>query len=80
MDALRYLVCKHDERFMAKRRKPGKSSEFPSDPIPAIYAAKGKIVPEDVKHLKEPPKQRKWLSYYNEALWTPVGTIWRRLE
>ena len=22
-----------------------------------------------------PPRRRKWLSYYNEALWTPLGTI-----
>src|ERR1700687_5301589 len=26
---------------------------------------------------EEEPKERKWLSLYNEALWTPVCTVWR---
>ena len=25
----------------------------------------------------EKPKERKWLSLYNEALWTPVWRVWR---
>jgi hypothetical protein len=25
----------------------------------------------------EKPKERKWLSLCNEALWTPVWTVWR---
>ncbi len=25
----------------------------------------------------ETPKERKWLSLYNEALWTPVWRVWR---
>jgi hypothetical protein len=75
VDALRYLVCKLDQNFMAKRRKPGKSADAPLELIPAEYAAKGKIVPEDVKHLREAKKQRKWLSYHNEALWTVIGLV-----
>ena len=26
---------------------------------------------------EEKPKERKWLSLYNEALWTPVWRVWR---
>jgi hypothetical protein len=26
----------------------------------------------------EKPKERKWLSLYNEALWTPVWRVWRQ--
>jgi phage terminase large subunit len=26
---------------------------------------------------KPPKRKQKWLSIYNEALWTPIGTIWR---
>jgi len=25
----------------------------------------------------EKPKERRWLSLYNEALWTPVWRVWR---
>ena len=58
MDALRYLVTMIDVRRMAKIRKQ------PSAAAPAP-AAEGTAPPP-------PPakKKRKWLSLYNEALWT----------
>jgi hypothetical protein len=35
VDALRYLMCKLDRHFMAKRRKPSKSADGPVELIPA---------------------------------------------
>src|SRR5262249_19294676 len=77
VDALRYLVVKLDRGFLAKLRKRNGRGEGGIS-IPAGLAAKGKIVPEDVTVVQPPErKPRKWLSVHNEALWTPVGTIWR---
>jgi hypothetical protein len=54
MDALRYLVSQIDDRRMARNRK----SNPPADPGQASDST-----------LPSKPK-RKWLSLYNEALWT----------
>jgi hypothetical protein len=59
MDALRYLVSSVDARFMAQaRRRP-----VPEAPAPP---AASQTAPAPA-----PPK-RKWLSIYNEELWTRI--------
>jgi hypothetical protein len=58
-DALRYLVSKIDERRMARIRKGPTPSE------PAAERPVGRQLPP-VK------RKRKWLSLYNEALWTRI--------
>src|SRR5207245_9577753 len=77
MDALRYLISRIDARRMARIRKsapprptlsPDEGGEgrrelpaqapAPGDPSPALPVS--------------PPKQRRWLSIHNEALWTPL--------
>ena len=59
MDALRYLVSSIDVRFVAQaRRRP-----VPDQPAPPA-ASQTPPAP--------PPPKRKWLSIYNEALWTRI--------
>jgi hypothetical protein len=60
MDALGYLVSSIDVRFMAQaRRRP-----VPDQPAPPAAP--------QTPPAPSPPK-RKWLSIYNEALWTRIG-------
>jgi hypothetical protein len=64
LDALRYLISKLDWKKMARMRR----GELPEDaPAPAVPDAPGgtPAAPQ--------PKPRKWLSIYNEALWTRIG-------
>ena len=59
MDALRYLVSSIDVRFMAQaRRRP-----VPEQPAPPAAS--------QTPPAPAPPK-RKWLSIYNEELWTRI--------
>ncbi|HEV2948790.1 MAG TPA: hypothetical protein VGX70_15560 [Gemmataceae bacterium] len=58
MDALRYLVSKLDAGKMARFKKGGPApKEMGDNPAPEVT---------------EPPKKR-WLSVWNEELWTPLG-------
>jgi hypothetical protein len=59
MDALRYLVTSIDTRFMAQARK----RPVPEEPI---RPAASQATPAPA------PRKRKWLSIYNEELWTPI--------
>jgi Terminase RNaseH-like domain/Helicase len=64
LDALRYLISKLDWKKMARMRR----GEPPEDaPPPGAPDAAGgtPAAPQ--------PKPRKWLSLYNEALWTRIG-------
>jgi hypothetical protein len=57
MDALRYLISRIDARQMARiRNRPASSSAAPESKASAEAPAK--------------PPPRKWLSLYNESLWT----------
>jgi hypothetical protein len=59
MDALRYLISRLDYRHMARLRKQGSAPETsPGAPTP--------------DSANPPPPKRKWLSLYNEALWTRI--------
>jgi hypothetical protein len=60
LDALRYLVSRIDYRRMARLRR-GPLPEDLADGAPAPAEA-----------APPPPKRRKWLSLYNEALWTTL--------
>jgi hypothetical protein len=63
LDALRYLITSIDTRRMSRLRLgPSKVEET------------GTSTPESGS---QPKPRRKWNSLYNEALWTPFGTIWR---
>jgi len=70
LDALRYLISKIDFRRMAKIRKD-------SRPNPAIASPKppgpGYIIHPEPAPRKPAPPKRKWLSIWNEALWTPIS-------
>jgi len=57
MDALRYLVGKVDERHLARAKRKGWA-----------FWRKG----EDGKEAPPPPVKRRWLSVYNEELWTRI--------
>jgi hypothetical protein len=63
MDALRYLVYSLDAHKLARHVRRGEQVQaVEHEPLPP---GPGPAVP-----LPEPPKKRKWLSIYNEALWT----------
>jgi hypothetical protein len=59
--ALRYLICGLDSRKMARLRKPTGGSG---------------PEPEQAKEPEAKPKERKWLSVHNPALWRDDG-LWR---
>jgi hypothetical protein len=63
LDALRYLISRIDARRMARIRK--------SRPLTEPSSSEG--MPQSqpsVPPAASPPAKRKWLSIYNEALWT----------
>jgi hypothetical protein len=62
MDALRYLVSTIDYRRMARLRR---------GPLPEDLTG-GPAAPGSAPPAAAPPKRRKWLSIYNEALWTKL--------
>jgi len=62
LDALRYLISKLDWRGMARLRK--------GDPIPPPTDLPSATPATPVQ--PPPPKPRKWLSIYNEELWTRI--------
>jgi hypothetical protein len=67
LDALRYLVSKLDyKRLGLFRRREPREPVDPLRPAPLSSDTPGVIVPP------HQPKQRKWLSIYNEALWTRI--------
>jgi hypothetical protein len=61
LDALRYLVSRIDYRRMARLRR---------GPLPEDLAD-GASAPAEAAPPPS-PKRRKWLSLYNEALWTTL--------
>jgi hypothetical protein len=70
LDALRYLISKLDWKKMARirRRNP------PDDDASALVPNPPPDPKGDVPKIEPPPpKTRKWLSLYNEALWTRIG-------
>jgi hypothetical protein len=62
MDALRYLISRIDARRMARIRR----SPHPVDPTDTSAQAGASPPPS----MSPPAKKRKWLSIYNEELWT----------
>jgi hypothetical protein len=59
MDALRYLISKLDWGKMARLKKGGPPpEELPDNPAPEVPQTQ--------------PRKRKWLSVWNEELWTPL--------
>jgi hypothetical protein len=65
LDALRYLISGLDVGFLARLRKK----------LPQRQAASAYPVPKGGAVLRRP--ERKVLSIYNEALWTPLFTVRR---
>jgi hypothetical protein len=61
LDALRYLVARMDQGKIAYWKRLFRRSDE---------------LPPDLP-LPPPRPQRRWLSIYNEALWTPICTIER---
>jgi hypothetical protein len=61
LDALRYLVCGIDRRFVARLRRPGDAREGPAEPA---------AVPQADVGARGDAKPRPWLRYDNDALWT----------
>jgi Helicase len=64
LDALRYLISKLDWKKMARMRR-GQPLEDAPPPGAPDAAGGAPAAPQ--------PKPRKWLSIYNEALWTRIG-------
>jgi hypothetical protein len=62
MDALRYLISRIDARRMARIRR----SPHPLEPADTPAQAGASSAPS----VSPPAKKRKWLSIYNEELWT----------
>jgi hypothetical protein len=62
LDALRYLISRIDHRRMARIRKSAPLTESPSEGEPPAETP--------APPAAAPPAKRKWLSIYNEALWT----------
>jgi Helicase len=69
MDALRYLVSKIDARKMACMRK-GTPPDEPPPEAPTQTGAPPAPGASPPSSPPAPPKKRKWLSIYNEELWT----------
>src|SRR5262249_31287721 len=67
LDALRYMISMPDQKKMARMRKRHPLDQGLGITLPKIDLP---------KPPRKPPK-RKWLSIYNEALWTPIATMWR---
>src|SRR6266851_1441180 len=63
MDALRYVISRIDARRMARIRKSAPLVEPPPDASGQGAASPAPLAPP-------PARQRKWLSIYNEELWT----------
>jgi hypothetical protein len=66
MDALRYLISRLDNRRLAKIRKQPQ----PGSPAPDL---KGQTPPQPVEQPQPQRPKKKWLSIYNEALWTRLS-------
>jgi hypothetical protein len=70
LDALRYLFSKLDWKKMAlaRKRRP------PDDEPPLVPSLPPPPEPKTGPKIEPPPKPkpRKWLSIYNEELWTPL--------
>jgi hypothetical protein len=64
LDALRYLVSKLDWKKLAQIRKGGPPDDVPPAPVPNPPRGPAVQPPK--------PKQREWLRYDNEALWTRI--------
>lgn len=58
--ALRYLVSRLDRRFMVQQRQIATPDQEASDGA-------------ESSRVDQQPRERKWLSLYNEALWTPLN-------
>ena len=64
LDALRYLISKLDWKKMARMRRGQALEDAPPPGAPDGTGG----TPAAAQ-----PKPRKWLSIYNEALWTRIG-------
>jgi hypothetical protein len=63
LDALRYLISKLDYRRMLRFWRSA-----PPEYVPPVLPGSGKPAVQP----PPPPKRRRWLSIYNEALWTRI--------